>query len=107
MFNHSLKSFGTNNLRDAFLPCVNGLNTVQNIAVASTPSFDQVVIGSVGTNATSAVRYDQLMSVVGGLDCQDSFKDKNLIAPPGGESIGDRYIVATSATIISVITITA
>jgi hypothetical protein len=32
------------------------------------------------------------------LDWQESVKDKDLTAPPGGESIGDRYIVAAVAS---------
>ena len=70
----------------------------QDITSGSTPTFDQLIINSTGTNNTSVVRYDQLMSVVGGLDWQDSVKDNDLTSPPGGASEGDRYIVASGGS---------
>jgi len=37
-------------------------------------------------------------SAIQGVDWQESVIDKDLTAPPGGESVGDRYIVGASAT---------
>lgn len=41
---------------------------------------------------------EQIETLSTGLDWQDSVKDQDLTAPPGGPSAGDRYIVGASAS---------
>lgn len=41
---------------------------------------------------------DFVAATVGGIQWQESVLDKDLTAPPGGESTGDRYLVASPAT---------
>jgi len=50
------------------------------------------------TATTDAANKAYVDSVATGLDWQDSVKDKDLTAPPGSPSTGDRYIVAATAT---------
>ena len=47
---------------------------------------------------TDAANKGYVDSVASGLSWQEPVIDKDLTAPPGGESVGDRYIVAATAT---------
>lgn len=59
----------------------------------------QNIGGALATDAASRGYVDDTVaSVVQGIDWQDSVLDKDLTAPPGGETTGDRYIVGGSAT---------
>ena len=49
---------------------------------------------STPTDAAHAATKAYVDGVITGLEWQDSVIDKDLLAPPGGESTGDRYIVA-------------
>lgn len=50
------------------------------------------------TNDTDAANKAYVDAVAQGLSWQEPVLDKDLTAPPGGESLGDRYIVASPAT---------
>lgn len=68
--------------------------SLQDVASGASPTFNRITINNVGTVNSDAVRYDQLTSMVGGLNWQEAVLDNDLNAPPGGEGVGDRYIVA-------------
>ena len=86
-----------------------------NIDMVKVNTSDEVEFGKLpygpNSNAPSAdaqmanKKYvdDQLSAFQSGLDAQDSVLDKDLTAPPGGETTGDRYLIgldtgASSAT---------
>jgi hypothetical protein len=59
-------------------------------------------INDSGTATTDLWSADKIQTSIDnaldGLDWQNSILDKDLTAPPGGENVGDRYIVGASAT---------
>lgn len=59
--------------------------------------FD-ITLTDAPTNPTDAANKAYVDSVAQGIDWQDSVIDKDLTAPPGSPSAGDRYIVAATAT---------
>ena len=68
--------------------------SLQDVASGASPTFNRITINNIGTVNSDAVRYDQLVSMIAGLNWQESVIDNDLNAPPGGEGVGDRYIVA-------------
>ena len=71
--------------------------SLQDVASGASPNFNRITINNVGTVNSDAVRYDQMMSLLGGLNWQEAVLDNDLTDPPGGEGVGDRYIVAAVA----------
>lgn len=61
-------------------------------------AFTGNVSGITPTADAHLARKDYVDSVANGIEWQDSVLDRDLTAPPGGESAGDRYIVASVAT---------
>ncbi|KKM82981.1 hypothetical protein LCGC14_1314000, partial [marine sediment metagenome] len=68
--------------------------SLQDVSSGASPTFNRITINNTGTENADAVRYDQLTSLVAGLNWQESIIDNDLNTPPGGEGEGDRYIVA-------------
>lgn len=68
------------------------------------PSADSVTFSNLKTNKTTGfadddvVPYGTMTQLINGLDWQDNVLDKDLAAPPGSPTTGDRYIVASSGT---------
>ena len=68
-------------------------------AITSTkPSVNPQIIGIAKTATKILIIPQLILEKLGAFDPQDSVKDKDLTAPPGGPAEGDRYIVATGGT---------
>lgn len=74
------------------------LNTIQDIAIASSPAFADVTVSNSPTTGTHATNKDYVDGLVQGLDWQESVLDivDNTSAPPT-EDTGDRYLLDTTA----------
>lgn len=70
----------------------------QYILVDGSRAFTGAVSGVTPTIGSHLATKDYVDSLVQGLDWQDSVIDRDLTAPPGSPSAGDRYLVATGAT---------
>lgn len=71
---------------------------IQYVLADGSRSFTGTVGGVTPTSADHLATKSYVDSLIQGLDWQDSVFDKDLTAPPGTPSTGDRYLVANSAT---------
>lgn len=70
------------------------LNTIQDISITSSPTFNQLTINNTPTTGTNVATKDYVDNLVEGLDWQESVLDQlNFVtSEPTGQSTGDRYI---------------
>lgn len=66
--------------------------------IGLTPTFDSVTLNNNAVNNSDAVRYDQVLSLIQGLNWQDPVLSKDEVNPPVLPDTGDRYIVAVGGT---------
>lgn len=70
----------------------------QYILATGTRAFSGVVSGITPTIGAHLVTKDYVDGIATGTEWQDSVFDRDLTAPPGSPTTGDRYIVATGGT---------
>lgn len=79
---------------------VNAIMKDGSVAFTGNQSMGGSKLTSLGapTSGSDAATKTYVDGLINGLNWQEAVLDKDLTAPPGGESVGDRYIVGGSAT---------